>query len=225
MFTLKRTLQAVIFDLDGVIVDTFELYYQANKMVADKLGVPFTIEDNEQFRGIGRNEIIDALANKSNKTVSLREKAMLAHEKNRYYQQLIENMDEQSVLPGMKELIIELSRNKIKIGIASSSTNGEVVLHKVGLFSYMDYIVDPKTLLKGKPDPEIFLLAAEALRVSEENCAAIEDGMAGMKAIHSTKMFSIGIGKDPIMETADWHVVTTAEITFPELVNRMEADH
>ena len=127
------TLQAVIFDLDGVIVDTFELYYKANKMVADYLSIPFSIEDNEQFRGIGRVEIIESLVSKSKKVVSDQEKVKLANEKNNYYQKLIENMDDQFILPGMENLIKELRRNNIKIGIASSSTNGEVVLHNVGL--------------------------------------------------------------------------------------------
>ena len=214
----------MIFDLDGVIVDTFELYYKANKMVADKLSIPFSIEDNEQFRGIGRKEIIESLVRQLRINVSEKEKIELANEKNNYYQKLIENMDEHSLLPGMEKLIKELRGNNIKIGIASSSTNGELVLQKVGLLDYIDYIVDPKTLLKGKPDPEIFLLAAQTLGVSEENCAAIEDAIAGMEAIQSTKMFSIGIGKDPMMETADWHVLSTEEITFRELIKRIEED-
>lgn len=219
---MKNELQAVIFDLDGVIVDTFELYYLANKTAANNLSIPFTLEDNEKFRGIGRMKIIESMVKKAKVMLSEREKRELAETKNKHYQKLINDIDEAFILPGMKQLIIDLKKDAVKIGIASSSTNGETVLHKIGLLKHIDTIVDPNSLSSGKPDPEIFLKAAANLRVPQENCVAIEDGNAGMEAIKSTNMFSIGIGKEKRMETADWHVLKTDEITYHELLERFE---
>jgi beta-phosphoglucomutase len=219
---LKKQLKGVIFDLDGVIADTFELYFIVNKKVADQLSIPFTRMDNEKYRGIGRREIIESMVAQSGKMLTEEQKKELGDSKNRHYQQLINEIDESAILPGMKQFILELKKNDIKMAIASSSTNGRTVLNNIGLIDYFDFIVDPKSLKRGKPDPEIFLEAAKALNIPADNCAALEDGEAGMKAILSTKMFSIGIGNDNLMEKADWHVQSTEEITFSELLKRFE---
>jgi beta-phosphoglucomutase len=217
---MNKNLQAIIFDLDGVIVDSFELYYITNKKVAEKLSLPFTREDNEIFRGIGRSEIVKALIHRSGKSLTEKELKELADSKNKHYQQLIHSLDENAILPGMNELISTLVKNNIKLGLASSSTNSKTVLAKIGLLHYFDVIVDPSILLKGKPDPEIFIRAADGLGVPHKNCAAIEDGEAGLKAIKSTKMFSVGIGKAVEKERPDWHVMSTGEISYHELLKR-----
>lgn len=219
---MKRCLEGVIFDLDGVIADTFELYFITNKRVADLLGLPFTRADNDRYRGIGRREIILDMVTRSGKKISDEQLKELADSKNKHYQQLISEMDETAILPGMKSFIIDLKKNHIKMAIASSSTNGKTVLQKIGLIEYIDYIVDPTTLKYGKPDSEIFLKASAGINVRPENCAALEDGEAGMTAILQTGMFSIGIGSDYKMDKADWHVRSTEEITFQELVRRFE---
>ncbi|WP_316572271.1 beta-phosphoglucomutase [Neobacillus sp. YIM B06451] len=221
---MKRKLQAVIFDMDGVIVDTYELYYIANKKLASMLELPFTRKDNDKFRGISRMDIVEALVNQSGKTIATSEKLALAEEKNRHYKELLNGLNEEAVMPGIKRLIDELREHNIKIAIASSSTNSETVLKKIGLFKKFDYIVDAAKLKKGKPDPEIFLKAADYLKVPAENCAAIEDGAAGVQAIKKTTMFSVGIGHTVIDEKPDWYVDSTSEITFQELVKRFEGE-
>ncbi|WP_251025899.1 beta-phosphoglucomutase [Bacillus sp. ISL-47] len=215
-------LQAVIFDLDGVIADTFELYYIANKKVADLLGVPFTREDNERFKGIARKEIIESLVHSSGKILTDTEKIKMGDDKNKHYQELIEAMDESAVLPRMKEFIMDLKKHNLKLAIASSSSNGPTVLQKLGLTAYFDCIVDPSSLQKGKPDPGIFLKAADCLQVPYENCAALEDGEAGLTAIKKTKMFSVGIGQALEELKPDWHVMSTEEISYQELLKRFE---
>ncbi|WP_409272812.1 beta-phosphoglucomutase [Neobacillus sp. SCS-31] len=219
---MKKKLQAVIFDMDGVIVDTYEFYYLANKKLANMLGLPFTRKDNEKFRGISRMDIVEAMVKQAGKTMATSEKLALAEEKNRHYKELLNAINEEAVMPGIKRLIDELKEHNIKIAIASSSTNSERVLKKIGLFEKFDYIVDATKLTKGKPDPEIFLKAAEYLKVSAENCAAIEDGAAGLQAIKKTPMFSVGIGETLLEEKPDWYVDSTSEITFQELVKRYE---
>ncbi|MGJ7922684.1 beta-phosphoglucomutase [Neobacillus sp. LXY-4] len=222
---MKRTLKAVIFDMDGVIADTLELYYITEKRIADYLQIPFTHEDSEKYKGVERKKIIESMVERSAKKLSFLEKEELADQKNIHYQQLIQTLDEKAILPGMEQFIVDLKNNHMKMAVASSSSNVKIVLQKLGLIDYFDVIVDPSSLNKGKPDPEIFLKAATELGISPENCAAIEDGEAGMKAIKSTKMFSIGIGTNKTVKTADWHVVNTEEITFQELLIRFDREY
>lgn len=221
---MKRFLQAVIFDMDGVIVDTFELYYMTNKKLANMLDIPFTRKDNDRFRGISRMDIVEALVNQSGKTMTTSEKLALAEEKNNHYKQLLNGLNEDAIMPGIKVLIDQLKEHNIKIAIASSSTNSERVLKKLGLFGEFDYIVDSTKISNGKPNPEIFLKASEYLRIPNENCAAFEDGAAGMQAIKQTSMFSVGIGAAVKREKPDWYVNSTAEITFQELLKRFEGE-
>lgn len=217
---MSKKLQAVIFDMDGVIVDTFELYYIVNKEVANKLGLAFTKEDNEKFRGISRRVIIEYLVKKSGKKFTEKEIKELGDQKNMHYKKLLHQLNDTAILPGMKEFISTLKKNNIKIAIASSSTNAITVLKKTGIYDYFDYIVDPSTLSKGKPDPEIFIKAADQLGVPHLNCAAIEDGEAGMRGLKLTNMFTLGIGKAVEKEKAHWHVNCTEEITYNELLKR-----
>lgn len=220
-----KQLKAVIFDMDGVIVDTFELYFKANKAVADRLSLPFTLEDNDEFRGIGRMEIVKNLVARAGKNLSEAEITELANWKNEYYKQLIREIDERAILPGMKKFIQELKENNIKMAIASSSTNAKTVLKNIGLIDYFDFIVDPTTLKKGKPDPEIFLKAVEALKLETTDCAGIEDGVAGLQAINQTKMFSIAVGEAVANEPADWHVTNTSEVTYEALIKKFTGEN
>lgn len=106
------------------------------------------------------------------------------------------------------------------MAIASSSTNAKTVLQNVGLLDYFDHIVDPTTLTKGKPAPEIFIKAAQALNIEPKYCVAIEDGAAGLKAIRQTEMFSVTVGDAVKDEPADWHVNDTCDITFEKLMKK-----
>lgn len=111
------------------------------------------------------------------------------------------------------------------MAIASSSMNNKTVLTKVGLIDYFDYIVDPTTLQNGKPDPEIFLKAAEGLQVAPAECVAIEDGASGIRAINQTEMFSVAVGEAVASERADWHVTHTSELTFQALLKKFQGEN
>jgi beta-phosphoglucomutase len=227
MSTQKRvkkvpTLKAVIFDMDGVIADTVELYYFANKHIADQIGAPFDRSLNHRLQGINRMKTVEYLVELSGQMFSDEEKKRMAEEKNEYYKKLIQNMSPKDVLPGILPLLMELKENKIKTAVASSSSNAFIVLEKLELTDWFDYVVDVKTVQNGKPHPEIFMKAADGLGVQYENCAAIEDGEAGLSGIQAAGMFSVGVGAHEGMDKADWHVMSTSELSFSEMRERFE---
>ncbi|MFC4320434.1 beta-phosphoglucomutase [Litchfieldia salsa] len=221
-----KKLQAVIFDMDGVIVDTDQIYHSTNQVIAEELSIPFTYNDSEKVKGIPRMEIIELMVKRTGKHFSLEEKERLAAKKNTTFLAFIDSLDETFILPGIVPFLEELKKNQIKMGLASSSSNQKTVIQKVGLGHYFDVMVDPKTLLKGKPDPEIFLTAADSLGVPYRNCAALEDGEAGMTAILSTDMFSVGIGNGcSLVKQSNWHVENTNELTYDELKRRFNSSN
>ncbi|UNL84946.1 beta-phosphoglucomutase [Priestia koreensis] len=217
---MRRTIEAVIFDLDGVIANTVEFYYIATKKIADEIGVPFTRERNQQLQGLSRGKTVETLISESGKTFSDEQKKTWAIQKNKDYQELIRTMDASSILPGIESLLSELKKSSIKAGIASSSSNAKRVIQYLGIQKHLDHVVDIEKIKNGKPDPEIFLTAAQNLGVSPENCVGIEDGHAGLSAIKTAGMFSIGVGEHKEMEEADWHVKSTAEITLDQILQR-----
>ncbi|WLR41780.1 beta-phosphoglucomutase [Bacillus carboniphilus] len=210
-------MKAVIFDLDGVIVDTIQFYYHSTKRVADELNVPFTEEDNLYFQGRSRLSLMEELVKRSGKHYSHEELVTLGEKRNAYYLEWLEKLDETYLLPGIKEFLQEVKEANLKTGLASSSSNAKFVLDKLNLDSYFDVIVDPKTLIKGKPDPEIFLTAADRLNVPYESCVAIEDGEAGLEGILATPMFSVGIGQAEYLQRARWWIKSSEQLTLASL--------
>ncbi|WP_078411418.1 beta-phosphoglucomutase [Priestia abyssalis] len=213
-------IKAVIFDMDGVIADTVELYYIANKRVADRMGAPFSRELNQKLQGISRLRTVEHIARLSSRIFSDAEMTKMADEKNNHYKSLIEQLSPKDVLPGIFDLLTELKRENIKTAVASSSSNARVVLEKLELLDRFDFVVDVKTIQNGKPHPEIFMKAADELGISYENCIAIEDGEAGLAGIQAAGMFSIGVGEHEAIKKADWHVRSTEEISLSELMKR-----
>ncbi|MED4391174.1 beta-phosphoglucomutase [Priestia aryabhattai] len=208
----KEELQAIIFDLDGVIADTIYLYYRANKKVADQLNVSFSEELNQQLQGISRMRTVELIAAQGNVHLTVEQKEEFAYEKNKHYQALIREMTEDHLLPGIKMLLEDCKKQGIKMGIASSSSNANTVIDALGIRSFFDCIVDVRKIKKGKPDPEIFLTAAHQLKVKPDACVAIEDGEAGIKAINQTDMVSIGVGKHLREEDVNFRVYSTADL-------------
>ncbi|WP_280771014.1 beta-phosphoglucomutase [Salipaludibacillus daqingensis] len=215
-------MKAVIFDLDGVLANTVEFHYLSTKKVADVLNVPFTREMNQQFQGMNRNHLIKHLLKHTEKPFSDKDIKTYGTLKNKTYQNLIQTLKPEDVLPGMMTFLLDLKNQNIQTAIASSSSNAKTVLEKLEIVSFFDTIVPAASITKMKPDPEIFLRAADDLHVPYNECVAIEDSEAGMQAIQATTMFSVGIGSDPLVKTADWHVYKTEDLTLTTLIEKFE---
>ncbi|NNJ89982.1 MAG: beta-phosphoglucomutase [Eudoraea sp.] len=191
-----------IFDLDGVIVDTAKYHYLAWKHLADELGIPFSKEKNEQFKGVSRKRCLEILLEWGNLTVSQTQFDAWLAEKNEDYLRYIETMTAAEILPDVPRVLNYLKENDIPMALGSASKNARTILKKVGLIPYFTSIVDGTQVTKAKPDPEVFLIAARDLNVMPINCVVFEDALAGIEAANRAEMTSIGIGKKEILTEA-----------------------
>jgi beta-phosphoglucomutase len=185
-------IQAVIFDLDGVLTDTAEYHYRAWQRLADELGIPFNRAINESLRGVSRRDSLLKIL--GDRTHSEAELAEMMDRKNRYYVELIEQVSPQDLLPGVVALLDDLQRSGIKIAVGSASKNARSVLEQLGIADRMDAIADGHSVTQSKPAPDLFLHAAEQLRVAPEHCLVVEDATSGIAAALSAGMWSLGIG-------------------------------
>ncbi|NPC91727.1 beta-phosphoglucomutase [Bacillus sp. WMMC1349] len=217
-------MKAVIFDLDGVITDTAEYHFLAWKRLADQLNIPFDRDFNERLKGISRSESLDMILVHGHVSAKYSEEAKqnLMDEKNRNYQQLIQTLTPDDLLPGIRQLLSELKHQQIKLALASASRNAPTILECLEIMGDFHTIVDPETLANGKPDPEIFLTAAKQLGVSPIDCIGIEDAEAGIASITSAGMFAVGVGNKQSMAAADLVVEETSDLSFALLDKGMK---
>lgn len=207
-------IQGVIFDLDGVITDTAHLHFLAWKALGDSLGVEITLELNEGLKGLGRQETLTLILKEAGlyDQYTETERQALADRKNRTYVASLESLGPQDLLPGIGDCLKDLKKRGIKIGLASSSQNAGLIIKKLGLEPYFEAMVDPRSLSKGKPDPEIYLKAAAALGLSPAKCAGVEDARAGLEAIRAAGMTSIALGQSLEQVPADYHLSSTRDL-------------
>jgi beta-phosphoglucomutase len=199
---MKR--KAFIFDLDGVIVDTAKYHYLAWKNLANSLGFDFTEEQNEQLKGVSRVKSLEILLDIGKVTLSEERKAELLVEKNTEYLEFVNQMTSQEILPGVTNVLDFLDAHTIKYALGSASKNAPLILEKVGLLQRFSAIVDGNDVSKAKPDPEVFLIAAQKLNADPTNCIVIEDAIAGIQAANKANMTSIGIGNNNVLHEATY---------------------
>ena len=144
-------IKGCLFDMDGVIVDTAKHHYIAWKHLADELAIPFSEIENESLKGLSRIESLERILRLGNLEVSSNTKIELMDKKNQLYLQIIRSMGEESILPGVKDFILELRKKGIGICLGSSSKNASSILKNIGLFDLFDGIVDGNNLILSKP--------------------------------------------------------------------------
>ena len=218
---LDPRLECVVFDLDGVITDTAEHHFRAWQRLATEISLPFDRELNERLKGVSRMESLEIILEHAGRSATIQDKVRLAERKNAYFRELIEGITPADLLPGIGDLLVALRARGVKTAIASMSHNVWDVVGRLGIEALIDLIVDPAALVKGKPDPEIFLAAAEQLGVRFEDCVGIEDARAGVEAIKAARMVAVGVGRD--LPGADWVVADTRSITVDALAACFQA--
>jgi beta-phosphoglucomutase len=210
-------IQACIFDLDGVIVDTANSHYKAWKRLANELGFDLTPEQNEKMKGIGRMESLEMLLEIGNIEADKKEKKKLADLKNGWYRDYISEMQPDDLLPGVIDFLEELTEEHILIAIGSASRNAPTIVRQVQIGRYLDALIDGSKVTKGKPHPEVFLKAAEEMGVEPAHCVVFEDAQAGIDAARNGGMRTIGVGSQEVLQNADMIIPGLSEINLEKL--------
>ena len=193
-----------IFDLDGVIVDTAKYHFLAWKKLANSIGIDFSQEQNEQLKGVSRVQSLEKILAWGNKTISAAHFTRLMTSKNDDYLLHVHEMSESEILPDVIKILNFLGDESQPVALGSASKNARLILNKVNLIDKFEAIVDGTNVNKAKPDPEVFLIAAEQLEMPPEDCIVFEDAVAGVQAANSANMISIGIGDAKILHEADY---------------------
>jgi beta-phosphoglucomutase len=196
-------LRGVVFDLDGVITDTAHYHFLAWQRLAQSLGLPFDHAFNETLKGIDRMGSLDRILAQGSTPYTPEQKQALAKEKNEHYVELISTMDANQLLPGARELLLELRGHGIRTALASVSRNAPMVLDRLGITHLFDHVVDVATIARPKPDPEIFATAAARLGLPVDSCIGIEDAVAGIASIRGAGMYAVGVGDPAVLRDAD----------------------
>lgn len=200
---MNQKIRGVLFDLDGVLVDTAKYHYQAWSKLAESLGFSFTEEQNERLKGVSRQACMEILLSIGNVSLSEDEYKEAMASKNDNYVEMISHMSPEGILPGALELLKELKAAGIKTALGSASKNAPIILEKTGLKVYLDAVVDGNRTTKAKPDPEVFLLGASDLGLKPEECIVFEDAAAGIEAGNAGGMLTVGIGHMDQLGAAD----------------------
>ena len=183
--------KGAIFDLDGVIVNTVPLHFKAWKKMFSEYGIDFTFDDYKaKVDGIPRCDGAKAIL----KGRSEAEIEKAAAKKQVYFVELIESEDV-PVYPSSVDLIKELKSHDKKIAVASSSRNCKRILQQTKIIHLADAIVDGTDLTHGKPDPQIFQMAADRLACPHQECLVFEDAVLGVEAAINGNMLCIGIDR------------------------------
>lgn len=198
-----RQMRAAIFDLDGVIVDTAKYHYLAWKRLANEYGFDFTEADNERLKGVSRTRSLEILLEIGGLTFDDATKAQMAAQKNEWYVDYISRMDASEILPGATKYLQSVRARGIKTALGSASRNAPLILERLGISVFFDVIVDGNKVSKAKPDPEVFLRAADELNIPPGSCIVFEDAAAGIEAAHRAGMGAVGIGNTYTHKQAD----------------------
>lgn len=196
-------IEACIFDLDGVVVDTAKYHFLAWKALAEELGFEFTPEDNERLKGVSRMQSLEILLKIGGLNFPEKEKLAMAERKNALYVSYIEKMTPDEILPGARQFLRELKANGIRTALGSASKNAPMILERLQLSGMFDVVIDGNSISEAKPNPEVFLKGAEKLGVAPANCVVFEDAIAGIEAARNGGMQCVGIGDPATLGMAD----------------------
>ena len=212
-------INAVLFDLDGVLVSTDEFHYRSWKRLCDEENFAFfDHEFNHQFRGVARMECVELLTKASGKHYSREQKTEIAERKNRYFIESLSAVTPTELLPGSLSALKELKKRGVKIAVASNSRNAQTIIDRVGIGHLLDTLVDGYQIQNSKPDPEVFLLAARNVSVPPAECLVVEDAVAGIEAAQRAGMKCIGIGTKERLPNASLVIPDLSAISVDDLL-------
>ncbi|MGY2876402.1 beta-phosphoglucomutase [Marmoricola sp. URHA0025 HA25] len=208
----RLPLRGALLDLDGVLVDTARLHFEGWQQVAAKLGFTLDTATGDLLKGVSRDEALQIVVRTGGMELATDQRMEMSDWKNAWYQEQVDLLDATALLAGAADMLKWLRAKGIPLALASSSRNAARILQSVGIAGYFDAIVDAAALRHTKPDPEIFLRAAQAIGVPARACVVIEDSLAGIDGAHRAGCVAIGVGDRDVLAHADLVVASLTDI-------------
>lgn len=212
-------IKGILFDLDGVLLSTEQFHFQAWKALADRLDIPFDQAQGDRCRGVSRMDSLEIVLERSPRSYSPEEKLRLAEEKNNHYRAMLRALTPAD-LPEETVMVLRTLRERgYRLGLASASKNAPLILEKTGLGLLLDGGADGNNVTRSKPDPEVFLKAAQSLGLEPTDCMGVDDASAGVQAIHAAGMPAAAMGPAAQAGEGDWNLETLSQLLAqcPEL--------
>lgn len=214
-------LQACLFDLDGVIVDTAKYHFTAWQRLSEELGVAFNHEDNEQLKGVSRVDSLEYILRKGDLELDNDTKVRLMDRKNAWYLEQVEGMTPDELFPGIVDFIDELRSQGKGVALGSSSRNAPLILNRCAIADRFDAVIDGNSITFSKPDPEVFLKGAQALGVNPAHIVVFEDAISGVEAAIAGGFRVVGVGDEEGLSRADFTLSGFDGFTVADLVKRL----
>ena len=210
-------IKTCIFDLDGVICDTAKYHHLAWKRLAATIGFELTHHHDEQLKGIGRTESLEAILRWAQVSKTAEEKETLCLQKNEWFIEYVTTITPADLLPGVETFLQELKAKGFGIALGSASRNAPVILEKLNIRSYFDAVIDGNSVTKPKPNPEIFLKGAQATGTNPEYCVVFEDAISGVEAAINACMYVVGVGNPAVLSKANFCIPSFEGFTVQSL--------
>nr|MBS0037000.1 beta-phosphoglucomutase [Saprospiraceae bacterium] len=220
---MEEKIKGCIFDLDGVLTDTVPLHYKSWCLLGEEVGFSLTPDQNKKLKGKGRLDSLNLIIKESNLNFSEREKEEMMEKKNRWFLEEIEQFSTENLFPGALDFLVHLTEKQIPFALASGSKNAKIILEKLGLQKMFQCIFDGNDVSLGKPDPELFVKAADCLSLSDRaEIIVFEDSVAGIEAAHKGGFIAVGFGADPeLKERAHLTIENWEGVDIEYLENRL----
>jgi beta-phosphoglucomutase len=181
--------------------------------MADSMGIPFDRTINNRLRGVSRMASLEIILEKySGPVLTDEQKTALAEKKNNLYREYLHEMSTADLPADVSETLKALREAGLKLAIGSSSKNTPFILGQIGLSGYFDAVSDGNNITRSKPDPEVFVKAAEMLGIPADRCLVVEDAVSGAEAGHRGGMKVACVGDAAKNGAGDWNMESVREL-------------
>ena len=212
-----HSIKAVIFDLDGVLVDTARYHDQAWEELATGFGYALTESDRHALKGRSRADSLEYILEQAGwEDADPAQKSRWLQAKNARYLELVEELTPHDAAEGAQDLLGHLREAGIKLALGSASQNATKVLSKIGMEGAFDSVVDGTRTTRSKPDPQVFEMAASDLGLEPKDCIVIEDAQAGIQAALAGGFRTIGLGDPLVLAQAHRVIASLKELSLDQ---------
>ena len=199
-------IKGLIFDLDGVIVDTAHYHYLSWRQISRDLNIDFTVKDNENLKGVSRIDSLNYILKLGSLSFNTEEKNNLLDKKNNIYKHSISTLGKKNILKGVEKILSKAKEKKMLLAVGSSSKNAKMIVEKLNLTHLFQAVVDGTMVKKTKPDPEVFLKAAKKMNLKASECIVFEDAESGVIAAKKGGFNVVSVGNTNIRNIGDLFV-------------------